>query len=129
MFEINGYKHYSGIIWQGKDNKDKIEEKRKTQINANEEMTLSRRGSQESTTTTQTTTTTTETNNSSSSSSEESSSSDDSSDSDSSSDSDTESVDSDAEKKKKDSANVDNGKLYTITFLLLPSIIATIIFY
>ncbi|KAL6431043.1 hypothetical protein ACFW04_007057 [Cataglyphis niger] len=92
----------------GKDNKDKIEEKRKTQTNANEEMTLSRRGSQESTTTTQTTTTTTETNNSSSSSSEESSSSDDSSDSDSSSDSDTESVDSDAEKKKKDSANVDN---------------------
>ncbi|XP_029179074.1 calcineurin-binding protein cabin-1-like [Nylanderia fulva] len=92
----------------GKDNKDKVEEKRKTQTNANEEMTLSRRGSQESTTTTQTTTTTTETNNSSSSSSEESSSSDDSSDSDSSSDSDTESIDSDAEKKKKDSANVDN---------------------
>ncbi|XP_072762605.1 calcineurin-binding protein cabin-1 isoform X2 [Anoplolepis gracilipes] len=94
----------------GKDNKDKMEEKKKTQANANEEMTtLSRRGSQESTTTTQTTTTTTETNNSSSSSSEESSSSDDSSDSDSSTDSDTESIDSDAEKKKKEeSTNVDN---------------------
>nr|XP_012218304.1 PREDICTED: calcineurin-binding protein cabin-1-like isoform X4 [Linepithema humile] len=91
---------------QEKNCKDKIPEKKKTQTNANEEATLSRRGSQESTTTTQTTTTTTETNNSSSSSSEDSTSSDDSSDTDSTSDSDSESVDSDADKKKKDTDNI-----------------------
>nr|XP_034185241.1 calcineurin-binding protein cabin-1-like isoform X1 [Osmia lignaria]XP_034185242.1 calcineurin-binding protein cabin-1-like isoform X1 [Osmia lignaria]XP_034185243.1 calcineurin-binding protein cabin-1-like isoform X1 [Osmia lignaria] len=81
-----------------KDSKEKPSDKKKL---LKEEMTISRRGSQESTTTTQTTTTT-ETNNSSSSSSDESSSSDDSSDSDSSSDTDSDSVESDNEKKKKE---------------------------
>lgn len=86
-----------------KDMKDKSADKRKFVGSTKEEVTLSRRGSQESTTTTQTTTTTTETNNSSSSSSDESSSSDDSSDSDSSSDTDSDSGESENEKKKKES--------------------------
>ncbi|XP_054016613.1 calcineurin-binding protein cabin-1-like isoform X2 [Hylaeus anthracinus] len=85
-----------------KETKDKPGDKKKLANTPKEEVTLSRRGSQESTTTTQTITTTTETNNSSSSSSDESSSSEDSSDSDSSSDTDSDSGESDSEKKRKD---------------------------
>ncbi|XP_003701167.1 calcineurin-binding protein cabin-1 [Megachile rotundata] len=92
-----------------KDSKDKSNDKKKL---LKEEMTISRRGSQESTTTTQTTTTT-ETNNSSSSSSDESSSSDDSSDSDSSSDTDSDSVESDNEKKKKETNFVQKEETMT----------------
>ena len=91
-----------------KETKDKIGEKKKSQINSvKDEITMSRRGSQESTGTTQTTTTNTDTNNSSSSSSDESSTSDDSSESSSDSDSDSESVESEPIKKK---ARIENGE-------------------
>ncbi|XP_046833228.1 uncharacterized protein LOC124430542 isoform X2 [Vespa crabro] len=96
-----------------KETKDKLGDKKKVHTSApKQEVTLSRRGSQESTTTTQTTTTT-ETNNSSSSSSDESSSSEDSSESDSSSDSDSDSVESDIEKKKRDSDIIEKEEYMT----------------
>lgn len=93
-----------------KESKDKNGDKKKSQVNTvKDEVTLSRRGSQESNTTTQTTTTT-ETNNSSSSSSDESSSSDDSSESDTSSDSDSESAESETDKKKSIPEEGEKGK-------------------
>ncbi|KAK2589327.1 hypothetical protein KPH14_007875 [Odynerus spinipes] len=96
-----------------KETKDKTGDKKKVHGSTpKQEATLSRRGSQESTTTTQTTTTT-ETNNSSSSSSDESSSSEDSSESDSSSDSDSDSVESDIEKKKRDSDTAEKEEYMT----------------
>ncbi|XP_011502585.1 PREDICTED: calcineurin-binding protein cabin-1-like, partial [Ceratosolen solmsi marchali] len=79
---------------------EKLDDKKK---NIKIERALSRRSSQESTTTTQTSTS--ETNNSTSSSSDDSSTTDDSSDTSSSTDSDSDSIDSNLDRKKKESVN------------------------
>lgn len=116
-FQDNDYVYQN----KEKDGKDKLNEKKKTQVNTvKDEAIMSRRGSQESTTTTLTTTTT-ETNNSSFSSSDESSSSDDSSDSDSSSAESDSDSDSDTEKKKnnidvEEKGNFELFKIYISMF-------------